>query len=111
MNQSKMGRWAFIIGMIIAILLGFVSFSFSTLILVILGLIVGFLNVTEKEANSFLIAVIALIVIGVAGLQTLSIMGSIYTWLQTVLASFAIFVSAAGVVVAIKVLLEAGKNE
>ena len=68
MSQSQMGRWAFIIGLVISILLGFVSFSYSMLILVILGLIVGFMNVTEKEAQKYLVAVIALIVLTIRAL-------------------------------------------
>lgn len=110
MSQGKMGRWAFIIGLIIAVLLGFLTFNYATLILVILGLIVGFMNITEKEATSFLIAVIAMIVVGVAGLQTLSVLGTLYTWVQTVLTSFTIFVAAAAVVVAIKELFAAGRE-
>jgi fructose-specific phosphotransferase system IIC component len=110
MSQAKMGRWAFVIGLIIAVLLGFVSFSYSSLLLVILGLIVGFLNVSEKEATGFLIAVIALLLVGVAGLKALDVMGSLYTWIQTVLTSFTIFVSASAVVVAIKELFAAGRE-
>lgn len=110
MSQGKLGRWAFIIGLVISILLGFVSFSYSALLLVILGLIVGFLNVTEKEALKFLVAVIALLVVGVAGLQAFSVWGTLYSWVQTVLTSFTAFVGAAAVVVALKVLLETGRE-
>lgn len=106
MDQKQMGRWAFIIGLIISLLLGFVTFSYASLILVILGLIVGFLNITEKEASKYLIAVIALTVIGIAGLQALAILGSLYTWIQNVLTSFLVFVAASAVVVAIKALFE-----
>ncbi len=110
MSQGKMGRWAFIIGLIIAVLLGFVGFAYSSLILVILGLIVGFLNVSEKEASAFLIAVIALLLVGVAGLKALDVVGTLYTWVQTVLVSFTTFVSAAAVVVAIKELFSTARN-
>ncbi len=110
MNQSHIGRWAFIVGLIIAILLGFITFSYASLVLVILGLIVGFLNVSEKEANSYLIAVVALMMVGVAGLQSLSVLGTFYTWIEGVLASFITFVAASGVVVAIKSLFEFGKE-
>lgn len=111
MSQSNMGRWAFIVGLLIAVLLGFVTFAYASLVLVILGVIVGFLNVTDKEASGFLIAVIALMVVGVAGLQALSVLGTLYTWIEMVLTSFTVFVAAASVVVAIKVLFETGKNE
>ncbi len=110
MSQDKIGRWAFIIGLIIAALLGFVTFSYASLLLVILGIIVGFLNVSEKEANHFLIAVIALLVVGISGLQALSVLGSLYTWIQTVLTSFVTFVAASAVIVAIKVLLDTSRE-
>ena len=110
MSQGKLGRWAFVVGVVIAVLLGFVTFTYSSVVLVILGLIVGFMNVTEGEAQKFLVAVIALMVIGVAGLQAFSVWGSLYSWIQTVLSSFTVFVGAAGVVVAFKVLFEMGKE-
>lgn len=110
MKQGQLGRWAFVVGLIISVLLGFVTFSFASLILVILGLIVGFMNVTEKEASGFLIAVIALMVVGIAGLQALAVLGTLYTWIQTVLTSFVVFAAASAVVVALKVLFETGRE-
>jgi len=110
MKQGTIGRWAFIVGLIVSVLLGFVTFSYATLILVILGLIVGFMNISDSESHDYLVAVIALMVVGVAGLQALSVFGSLYTWVQTVLASFIVFVAASSVVVAIKVLLAASKE-
>lgn len=104
--MKNLGRWAFIIGIIIAILLGFITFAYATLILVILGVIVGFMNVSDKESHNYLVAVIALMVVGVAGLQAFSVFGSLYTWVSTVLASFITFVAASSVVVAVKVLLD-----
>jgi hypothetical protein len=65
MNNS-LGSWAFILGVAIALLFGafggiIVAFApWVTLVLVVLGLIVGFLNITAKEVNDFLIAAIAL---------------------------------------------------
>jgi TctA family transporter len=78
MSQGKLGRWAFIIGLVISIILGFVTFTYASLILVILGVIVGILNVSEKDASKYLIAVIAMVVIGIAGLQALSVLGTLY---------------------------------
>jgi len=109
--MKSMGRWAFIIGLIISVLLGFITFTYATLILVILGLIVGFMNVSDSESHDYLVAVIALIAVGVAGLQALTVLGgTLYTWIQTVLTSFTVFVAASAVVVAIKVILESEKG-
>jgi len=107
MNTEKMGRIAFIVGIIIAVLLGFMTFSYSSLVLVILGLIVGFLNIASKETHNYLVAVIALLVIGFSGLQVFNVLGNgLNNWVQTVLASFIIFVAASGLVVAIKAVWE-----
>jgi uncharacterized membrane protein len=50
----------FVIGLVTCVLAAFLSFSWFSLVLVVLGLIVGFLNVTPKEAQGFLIPAIAL---------------------------------------------------
>lgn len=63
---GSIGMLAFFIGMIICIVGGWVRDSGSlALTLVILGLIVGLLNITAKELLPFLVAAIALVIVGV----------------------------------------------
>lgn len=111
MKTNAIGRWAFLLGIIVAVLLGFTTFAYSTLILVILGLIVGCINIAEKETTGYLVAVIALLVIGLGGLQVFSMLGSVNIWIQTVLASFVTFVAASGLIVAIKSVLQMSQSE
>ncbi len=112
MQSSNLGRWSFILGIVVAVLLGFTSFSYSTLVLVILGLIVGFLNISEKETHDYLVAVIALMVIGFSGMQVFTTVSTgLYDWIQTVLTSFVTFVAASALVVAIKTILAMGQRE
>ncbi len=95
------GRWAFVIGVAIAFLVGLAPIGTIPLagaMLFILGLLVGLLNITERDSTPFLVAVIALLVIGVAGLQV----GALTPIISDVLTQFVAFVSAAGLVVAIK---------
>lgn len=104
MNLTKItqiGHWAFLAGIVLAILAGFVNLSFLPVVLFILGLIVGFMNIKEKESSRFLISVIALLLIGMAGLE----FGKLAPIATPVLNSFIAFVSAAGLVVAIKQIL------
>ena len=69
---SMVGFWAFIVGLIIAVVVGILAaLGMATaimpaiiIVLIILGLIVGFLNITAKEILLFLVATIALIVVG-----------------------------------------------
>jgi hypothetical protein len=110
MNE-KIGSWAFILGVIIAIIAGLaggavVAYTGTiTLILVILGLIVGFLNIGEKDTGAFLVAAIALMVIGTANLATIdTIIPSLGTVIQAVVRYIAIFVAPAALVVALKAI-------
>ena len=102
MTPLVIGRWAFLIGLILSVLagLGGVIPGLVTTLFV-LGLIVGFLNVTEKEGTAFLVAVIALLVIGIAGLQ----LGGLTQVVVGILNNLIAFVSAAALIVAIKQVL------
>ncbi len=67
MKNEEMGKWAFIAGLVIAVVAGLVSGSvMPTWIagLAVLGIIVGFLNVTGKEVGTFLMAAITLLLVG-----------------------------------------------
>ncbi|MBS3142903.1 hypothetical protein J4464_05955 [Candidatus Woesearchaeota archaeon] len=72
--EKKIGNWSFIIGVVIAIILGLASRSLPmelvgllTSLLVILGLIVGFINVTGKDTKEFLIISAILVFTAYAG--------------------------------------------
>ena len=64
-KKDVIGSWAFLIGVILAVVFGLISAGSLNktvaMVLVIIGLVVGFLNVTEKESTKFLIASIALL--------------------------------------------------
>lgn len=102
---TKIGRWSFIGGLVLAVLAAFIQVPSLALILFVLGLAVGFLNIKEKESASFLISVIALLVIGVAGLQ----LGQLTPVISGIFTNFIAFISAAGLVVAIKQVLAVGQ--
>ncbi len=95
------GHWALIIGIGLAIIAGFAAIPALPIALFVLGLIVGFLNIKEKESTPFLVAVIALLLIGVAGLQ----LGQLTPLVVSILNNFIAFLAAAGLVVAIKQVL------
>jgi len=103
------GFWAFIVGLIIAVVGGILSPANTVLvvILIILGLIVGLLNITGKEILLFLVAAIALIVVGRV-FEPLSLLG-IGEILDNIVSYIAIFMAPAAVVAAIKALWSVGK--
>lgn len=112
MVNELIGKWAFLIGLIIAVVAGFVT-SYATtvaLVLFILGLVVGFLNIAEKNSVKFLVATIALLAGVTASISALSMLGVVVSYASAVLGNFVAFVSAAALVVAIKAVFETGKK-
>ena len=103
--MSKLGKWSFIGGIVLAIVAGFFVIPYVTKILSILGLIVGLLNVPAKQTQKYLVAVIALLVIGTASIQALGVIGSLYGITESILTNTISFIAASGLVVAIKEIL------
>jgi len=111
--DEMVGKWAFIIGVLLAIIAGL----FGTLIpadiavivgwvLILAGLIIGFLNIASAEVTNFLIAAIALLAVGAAGLGALTLIGPI---ISAVLTNIVAIVSPAALVVALKAVYATGK--
>ena len=103
--DEKIGSYAFLIGIGIAILAGVFSSVIPkgtlTLILVILGLVVGFINITDTEVQGFLIASIALILTSNADLNSIPAVGS---YLTAILSNITVFVAPAALIVALKAI-------
>ena len=112
MKINKIGEWAFLAGVIIALLLGLfkgeVTGTFAT-VLVVLGIIVGILNIAEKETTPYLVATIALLVAGSAGLGALPFANIVN--LSAMLQNIVLFVAPAAVIVALKTIVTLGKKK
>ncbi len=107
----NVGRWAFVIGILLAILAGFWTIPNLAFILVVLGLIVGFLNITAQEVETYLVGVIALLVIGATAIQALTAAGEFVGTIQTMINNVVAFVAASGLVVALRVILSLGQAD
>ncbi len=107
MDNSSIGSWAFILGVVIAIISGLAAgalagyMQYVAILLVILGLVVGFLNIGAKEVTDFLIASIALIAIGAANISSIPWIGS---YLASMVLYIAAFVAPAALVVSLKAI-------
>ncbi len=107
MDLVKIGHWAFVLGLIIALIAGIGGeVPYILVIMTILGLIVGLLNVTEKESTPFLVAIIALLMISMAGLQLGRFTPTVIAMVNNIIA----FLSIAGLVVALKQVLVIAKR-
>ncbi|MEK6946382.1 MAG: hypothetical protein AABX32_02140 [Nanoarchaeota archaeon] len=116
---SKLGQWAFIIGVLLAIVVGVFAANLQdttkgtlTLVLVVLGLVVGFLNVTEKETTPFLVAAAALMLTAtsVGTLQSIDLGVSLGKYLANIVSQIAVFVAPAAVIVALKAINSLAKD-
>jgi hypothetical protein len=103
------GFWAFIIGFAIAVIGGLIAPANAILIiiLVLIGIIIGFLNVTSKEILLFIVATIALIVAG-GVFEPIKVLG-IGKILDDMLSYVTVMMAPAAVISAIKALWAAAK--
>ena len=97
---NLIGGWAFLIGVILAVVLGAIGEvgGIMATILVIVGLIVGLLNIADEEASPFLMSGAVLIIAGGLGADQLSAIPLVNGILQALLT---IFVPAT-IIVAVK---------
>ena len=111
MSLDVLGKWAFLLGLVVAVIAAFVSSYGTTMLLVlfVLGLVVGFLNITEKNTVKFLIAVVALLTMGIASISALSVLGVVINYLGAILGNFIAFVGASALIVSIKAIVETSK--
>lgn len=123
MDMGKIARWAFIAFVMIAIVMGLAvgymaygadrhwldsdvsnTDAYVTLVLLILGIIIGFVSITAKEVAPFLIAAIALIVASASNVWSPldTIHALLYHWAYAILKYIVAFTAPAAVIIAIK---------
>ena len=106
MKLASIGKWAFIIGLVLAVLAGlFFQPGWAIWVLAILGVIVGLLNVTAEDTRGFLLASIAL-TLSATALNLIPVVG---TALSFVLPFVVAFVAGAAIVVALKELFQTAR--
>ena len=110
---NKIGAWAFLIGIVIAVTLGAFSAQVTASakttvlwILVLLGIVIGLLNITNKESSRFLLASLALVIVSYFGRTILMIIPT----LGSVLGSLLVLFVPATIIVALKLVFEMSKD-
>ena len=99
-SMEAIGHWVFLLSVFIAIVAGVLAGANVTIVwvLVILGLIVGLLNIQTTDIHGFLVATLVLIV-AAGSLNVLPVVGN---YIGTILQYIVIFVAPAALVVALK---------
>jgi hypothetical protein len=119
--EEKIGHYSFIAGVILAVVLGIFSTQLTgttaepwlASLLVILGLVVGFINVTGKATKEFMMVAVVLILAVYAGdaSKTLSAVQIVGPYLAGIFTQILAFVVPATIVVALKDIWSLGKMQ
>ena len=109
MEMNKISSYLFALGALIALVNGFVPnvIPSAGLLLVVIGLVVGFMNISAKETHNFLLATVALLAANTAGTDKIPMIGM---YLGPILTGFAAMVAPAALVVAVKALWGMAKD-
>ncbi len=110
------GKWAFLGGVLLTLFTGISNFPTAlggvslTTLLLLLGLLVGWLNVSRDNSVTFLLGVLVLLSVGSGALEAVNRIGPVYGYLTAVLPNFVTFVGAAGLIVAIRAVLNTNEG-
>jgi len=117
-KENLIGAYAFLVGVIFAIVVGLtqkvLDINHSNIpyaVLVILGIIIGFLNIGNKDSLTFLIASLALVIVSGFGQSALIYISNIpiLSSLTTILAALLLLFVPATIIVALKVVFNIAK--
>jgi len=110
-SQNTLGAWAFLIGVILAVVVGLfnVDPTIGTMgiILVILGLIIGLLNIGGEELKDFLLAGTVLVIVSALGGQTYL---SLIPYVDGMVKALVVLFVPATIVVALKAVFAMAKR-
>jgi hypothetical protein len=115
--MSKIGVWAYVAGIVIAIIVGIIGGlgAITTSILAVLGVIVALLNISDEEVQLFLVASIAFVVaataMGAVFTSLASTVGSVMTVLAQITSAIVVFTAPGALVVAFKALYNVAKDD
>ena len=117
MVDDRIGKYSFIVGVVLAVILGLpIALGAATAwlmsLLVLLGLVVGFLNVADKSTKDFLLIATILVLASYAG-SAGAILGGVQVignFLQGILSSIMAFVVPAVIVVGLKAVYAMAKK-
>ena len=104
---NKIGSWAFLIGVILAVILAFVgSLSSIAWLLVVLGIVIGLFNISSSETKDFLMAGTILVIVGALAGETLSSV----MYLQDIFMNMVALFGPATIIVALKSVFSLAKR-
>lgn len=117
-QENLVGAYAFLVGVVLAVIMGLFNQSLESAgvlfysALVIIGLIVGFMNVGDKNSITFLMASLSLVIVGALGaepLKYIALNNYVVTALRNMLGSLLVLFVPATIIVALKTVFSMAK--
>ncbi len=103
--DSQLGKYAFAVGVIAALIFAFTNTNFLPkelgIFLIVMGIIIGLINITHREKSLFLLAAIALIVTNGANIRVIALW-NIGAILQSFIMNLTILFAPAAVIIALE---------
>lgn len=116
-RENLIGAYAFLIGVVIAIIFGMfnnileqATGTFYT-VLVLMGMVVGFMNMGDKDSPTFLIASLSIVIVGALGLGPLVYIADnfVVESLRNILESLLVLFVPATIIVSLKTVFAIAK--
>jgi len=111
MQLQKFGAFSFLLGILIAIIFGIIptlrNVTWVVVVLMILGILVGLLNVEDRNISLFLLAAISLVAMSTS-LNAMPIIGDM---LRAIMNNLVQFVGPAALVVAIVAIIRVSNSK
>ena len=113
-NMAMIGTWAFLLGLVVAVVLGLIPTilgkTATVLLLGLLGIIVGLLNIGDKEVELYLIANIAFLAASAGLGAVLAQIPTVSTILVSIVNNIMLFVAPGAAVVALRALYDISRE-
>ena len=105
-GAGSSGSLLFLVGAVVAVVVGLLSpgglNTTLTSVLILLGIIVGFLYITTKETMAFLLATVSLVIVTSLGGAVLGTVPVVGTYLEGIMLGILTFVVPSAIIVALK---------
>ncbi len=113
-KKMQMGHIVFVIGLVLAVLIALVSApeapAWAVLLIVVMGIVVGLLNITDKEVMMFLVASIAFLMSFQALSSVFLILAQGWQGVSVFFSLMSTFVAPAAAIVAVRALFQMAKS-
>ena len=112
MTIQRIGGYAFLLGLLLSVIFALIpsinTANWVPIVLLVLGIIIGLLNIEDKNISLFLIASIVLIATSSTPLHTLPLIGS---FLEKLILNFVNFVMPAALIVSIVAIIRIANSK